>query len=751
MSSCKRGFLKNAAWAGAAFGVVCAVCFFPSHADAFTIAKRGEKATCVVSVPAAPSACLRHAAEEFSAYVKRMTGVELPVVCGDAGGKPAVRLVSGGGLGRDSFRFRTSGSDFLIEGDDDRSVLFGVYDFLENHCGCDWLSADQEVVPERSSIEVADGFDLLKKPAFRIRESSYADMRNSPDFAAKMKLNGYMFNGRWKDIHGGPPAEIFDRWLGKCHTFMRLLPPEKYFKDHPEYYAEVDGKREYAKRMQLCLTNPDVVRIVTSNVLARIANVYPKVKIFGVSQSDRWVFCTCRNCAAVDAREGSHAGTNIEFVNKIADAVAEKYPDVLIETLAYQYTCKPPRFVRPRPNVMVCLCSDYCDFSKPLGKSRYRFRKMNDFVDDLRWWCAEAKRVHVWNYTMNFRYHMHAFPNVYCLKPDLETFLDCGVTEVFEQGVASPHQAGMALKTYLIGHLLWDPRQPFEPLLDRFYRGYYGAAAPWMRRYMEELHAMSRDRDEVKHPMKMWGVVDSPALKTEFFERGAEYFARAAEAVKDDPVRLRNVQWEMNANDYTRIMRSGEISDYALRRDGKYPVSPKLKELQAAARRIAADWKTFPGTAKISEDSAVIEASKRRIDRYAEFDPSKATVGKCVDIPVSELSVRSGGKYLKLDFSDIHIETGSVCRVEARIKVDLPADAKVGDKVFGMFAKGQPKTGRSYFVRDLKPDPDGFGWYGLRNPCDIREGGCFILEKSGKHPVKVDKVRVALADITTSQ
>jgi hypothetical protein len=680
--------------------------------------------------------------------VKRITGVELSVVSGDAGGKPAVRLVSNVGLGRDSFRFRISGSDFLIEGDDDRSVLFGVYDFLENHCGCDWLSADQEIVPERDVIELADDFELLRKPAFRIRESSYADMRDSPDFAAKMKLNGYMFNGRWKDIHGGPPSELFDRWLGKCHTVMRLLPPEKYFKDHPEYYAEVNGKREYAKRMQLCLTNPDVVRIVTSNVLARIAKVYPKVKIFGVSQSDRWVFCTCSNCAAVDAREESHAGTNIEFVNKIADAVAEKYPDVLIETLAYQYTYKPPRFVRPRPNVMICLCTDSCDFSKPLGKSRYRFRDMNEFTDDLKWWCTEAKRVHVWNYTMNFRYFMHAFPNIYCLKPDLETFLDCGVTEVLEQGVASPHQAGMALKTYLIGHLLWDPRQPIEPLLDRFYRGYYGAAAPWMRRYMEELHAMSCDRDELKHPMKMWGVIDSPALKTEFFERGAEYLARAAESVKDDPVRLRNVQWEMNANDYTRIMRSGEISAYALSRDGKYPVAPKMKELQTAARRIAADWKAFPRTARISEDSAVIEASKRRIERYAQFDPSKATVGKCVDIPASELTTWSNGRYFKLDFSDILVEAGSVCRVKARIKVDLPADAKPGDKVFGMFVRGQPKTGRSYFVKNLKPDSDGFGWYELRNPCEIRDGGCYILEKSGKYPINVDKVRVSFADVT---
>jgi hypothetical protein len=263
---------------------------------------------------------------------------------------------------------------------------------------------------------------------------------------------------------------------------------------------------------------------------------------------------------------------------------------------------------------------------------------------------------------------------------------------------------------------------------------------------MEELHAMSRERDEVKHPMKMWGVIDSPALKTEFFEKGAEYLAKAAEAVKDDPVRLRNVRWEMNANDYTRIMRSGDICDYALSRDGKYPMTPKIRELQSAARRIIADWKAFPRTAKVSEDSAVIDASKRRIERYARFDPSKASVGEFADVPASELTALSGGNVLRFDFSDIKIETGSVCRVKARIKVDLSADARPGDKVFGMFVRGQPKTGRSYFVKDVKPGSDGFGWYELRNTFEICEGGCYILEKSGRYPIKVDKVRIAFAD-----
>ena len=345
-----------------------------------------------------------------------------------------------------------------------------------------------------------------------------------------------------------------------------------------------------------------VLRIVTSNLLDRIAKVYPEKKVFGVSQSDCWEYCECAGCTAIDEREESPAGSNLAFVNAVAEAVAKKYPDVIIETLAYQYTVKPPKYLRPRDNVMVCLCTDQCDFSRPLTESRFHSRGRN-FVDDLRTWCAITKnRVHLWDYTMNFQYKLHAFPNIYSLKGNLETFLDCGVTEVFEQGpLPSRHQAGETLKLYLLGHLLWDPRQPLEPLLARFYMRYYGKAGPLMRRYMEELHAVSRVRDETVVPLMMWGVLDSPALPTDFFEHGAIWLARAAEAVKDDPAKSRNVRWERNANDYTRIMRSGKPSP----------------ELAAAAARILEDWKNFPDSARISESDSICDEARAKLEQYA--------------------------------------------------------------------------------------------------------------------------------------
>jgi hypothetical protein len=51
-------------------------------------------------------------------------------------------------------------------------------------------------------------------------------------------------------------------------------------------------------------------------------------------------------------------GVLLNFVNKVADGVGKKYPDVKIGTLAYQYSHKPPKNIRPRDNVQINLCAD---------------------------------------------------------------------------------------------------------------------------------------------------------------------------------------------------------------------------------------------------------------------------------------------------------------------------------------------------------------------------------------------------------
>ena len=52
------------------------------------------------------------------------------------------------------------------------------------------------------------------------------------------------------------------------HTFQTLVPPEKYFKDHPEYFSFLNVQR--IPDGQICLSNPDVLKIVISELKNRM-------------------------------------------------------------------------------------------------------------------------------------------------------------------------------------------------------------------------------------------------------------------------------------------------------------------------------------------------------------------------------------------------------------------------------------------------------------------------------------------------
>ena len=72
-------------------------------------------------------------------------------------------------------------------------------------------------------------------PPFMCRETFYKSViGQNPEFAARLKLNGHFqsMTPEWGGHH---------TILGFCHTFYQLIPPEKYFADHPEWFSERNG------------------------------------------------------------------------------------------------------------------------------------------------------------------------------------------------------------------------------------------------------------------------------------------------------------------------------------------------------------------------------------------------------------------------------------------------------------------------------------------------------------------------------
>ncbi|MDR3228848.1 MAG: DUF4838 domain-containing protein [Puniceicoccales bacterium] len=533
----------------------------PAPASALVLAKRGQTASYTIVRPASASPSQIYAAEELQHFTEKMTGVKLPIVTDaaplpthaillgetrhntalvgsdnrigtDTGIGTSTRTGTRGSFGEDGFRIVARPPHLLVVGSAKRGTLYGVYELLERFGGCRWYASWHSVIPIRDTFAVPATFDETQKPAFALREPFWFDMFNG-DLAARNKVNGN--RATLTERHGGH-SHRFGGGLGSCHTFNQLLSPEKYFDAHPEYFSEIKGRR-VKKRTQLCLTNPDVLRIVTANVLERIRKD-PGADFYGVSQNDWYNFCECANCKAVDDREGSHAGTMIEFVNKIAEAVEKEFPNVTIETLAYQYTRKPPKNVRPRHNVMPCLCTIECDFSLPLDIST--FAENRKFVSDIRGWHAISKRLYLWDYTTNFRFYTSPSPNVLTLQANVKFFRANGVDYLFEQGAYQGRHGDFAeLKAWLLSKWLWNPDLPVEPLLNDFFTGYYGAAAPLVRRYFDELHTFHR---AAVKPWRIYDSITDPVIPDAFIEKSISLWQQAENAVKDSPAHSYNVR-----------------------------------------------------------------------------------------------------------------------------------------------------------------------------------------------------------------
>ena len=256
----------------------------------------------------------------------------------------------------------------------------------------------------------------------------------------------------------------------------------KYFDAHPDWYSQIDGKRKH-EHAQLCLTNEEMTRELIKNVLETLRK-NPGAKMIDVSQNDWHGFCTCDKCKAVDDAEESHAGTLVLMLNRVAEAVEKEFPDVLVESLAYQYARKPPKTIKPRDNVLIRLCTIECSYIQPLSGEQNR-----KFAADIEGWSKLAKHLFIWDYTTNYNDYLGPHPNLRVLAPNVRYFVAHGAVGLFEEGEGDDF---CELKNWLLMRVMWEPSLDGEALIDEFVRGYYGeAVAPLIKQYWNVLIAQA--------------------------------------------------------------------------------------------------------------------------------------------------------------------------------------------------------------------------------------------------------------------
>ncbi|MDB6028931.1 MAG: hypothetical protein JWM68_5154, partial [Verrucomicrobiales bacterium] len=322
------------------------------------------------------------------------------------------------------------------------------------------------------------------------------------------------------------------KYKGFAHTFNNLVPPDKHFKEHPEWFSMVNGQR--TSDGQLCLTDPQLRDFVVERVKKSLKES-PDCEIISVTQNDRFKFCECPKCKTLDDAEASHAGTMITFVNYIAEHIEPEFPKVLVDTFAYQYTRKPPKSVKPRGNVTVRLCSIECNFREPLDHPSNA-----TFADDIRKWTAICSHLYIWDYVTDFKNYVLPHPNWFVLGPNIRFFQQYGVKGIFEEGAYAGHGAEMAeMRSWVLAQLMWNPKLDDRALIQEFLNGYYGAeAGKSSYRYLELVHASSKGlflgcylRKELPSHLSFTTLTEAEQL-----------WRKAEQAVANDPEKLWRVR-----------------------------------------------------------------------------------------------------------------------------------------------------------------------------------------------------------------
>ena len=526
------------------------------------IASNG-KALMKILVPERPTAQEAYAASELRHYLNLMTsaGFEVaskrdgPVIAVGAAAEAALGVAFDQALGEDAFTVRAVGGDIAVVGGR-RGVIYGAYELLEA-MGCRFFTSTCEKVPCLPELP-APSIDTTQKPAFEYRRHDYKDIAQSPRFAVKCRANGEAL----PEEYGGG---ITYAWY--VHSFAKILDADEWFDSHPDYFSMVGGKR-VRDFTQLCLTHPDVLRIAVDKVRAAL-RAHPECRIISVSPNDWYNNCECPSCAKIDAIEGSNAGSLIWFVNQVAEQIEGEFPQVIIDTLAYQYSRQAPKHVRPRGNVCVRLCSIESCFSHSFESCDDESRRTarpdgtkTSFLEDLREWAGVCGRLYIWDYTTGFAHYPAPHANWNVLQPNMQCFAKNNVKGLYEQPCYA-HGGSTdlnELRAYLVCKLMWDPYCDVERHRSEFVEHYYGAAGGHILSYIDALVGKV-ERDNIHIGFK--DECDMPHFTDEMLDVYDGILEGAERAVAGDPLRLARVAKARLSHRWVRMknrqMRDGAV------------------------------------------------------------------------------------------------------------------------------------------------------------------------------------------------
>ncbi len=348
----------------------------------------GGKSSYVILVSAKAGGVERFAANELQSYLKKITGAELPIVenpkdlpfiaVGDCSQTKNTAVMARYD-DDDTWLIKTDNGNLILKGANPRGTLFSIYAFLEQ-MGCWWFTPATdalkeycEYIPSISELIIKPTHDLVQ-PMMKYRKKDGGGRSNYKgeawalliDWMAKNRCNSLaLLTEAYEADREIIRKELTKRGLmlevGKHRTMREFLPQEKYFKDHPEWFGMLDGKRSQSTQVVFETANTKAVEEFEKNLISYLKN-RPEIDVYQLWPPD--------SCKWSQSPESLALGSPSERMALLAQRVLKSVKAAGIKTrisyIAYQGTIEPPENMSFDKDALVEFCPINQDYSKPL-------------------------------------------------------------------------------------------------------------------------------------------------------------------------------------------------------------------------------------------------------------------------------------------------------------------------------------------------------------------------------------------------
>lgn len=335
-----------------------------------------------------------------------------------------------------AFEISAKSDVVTITAPDEIELLYGVYDLAERFGGyCFFEPGKDRFDPARKATALPDGVLIpARKPALAVRgfvqEFPFNDETAQLfDWMAKNKLNYLQVWMKYYDELSDDLKEMA-RLRGIViesghHNFNYWIPGRKYNQTHPEFFAEINGKRiessdgktELLLSEQLCTTNQGLRDEIVKNMLAYLAE-HPELKVIALNPNDGFGWCECPECSKFydkhemgdfySVSEHVYKANRIyhDLIHYVTLKLHEARPDVELTFGAYVNYCSPAPGMELTPGTTVwvanywrCINHLICDPECPINSG---------YAKDILNWVNVKRggKVYIYEYFMGINFYL---------------------------------------------------------------------------------------------------------------------------------------------------------------------------------------------------------------------------------------------------------------------------------------------------------------------------------------------------------